>query len=201
MKKLITVIIALLFWNLCAAQMPHVLKNGDIADAEILNKNFDYLNEDYKYNIVRANGKIIGKVISEYGGWNRLRFNSNFKEEIIRRDGRIDVSSYGMCYFQNENCQGEHYTPVPMNEDIRSFHSSISFNRIIDCDSNLYYALKNSTLYKFAPKSRSNIYGECLNNNFTEQYFNKLIPNNPDITGIETYPFPLPITIDGFSQE
>ena len=189
--------------TVCFAKVPHVLKNGDVVDAKQLNENFEYLdgNNNYvpaKLYNVRSNGNIIGTVSGVYEyGYIRVTVNKDITIGLYK-DGTISGTVY---YFRSSSCEGEPYVRYVL-DDSKKFIFNPKYKRVYTYQESLYYYLPDANIYKFA--SQSYTYGyenECRDSTGdTNQTYIKMQPNDPDITGIQTYPFPTPITIDGIQE-
>lgn len=124
MKKMFLMLIFLLSWSICLAAMPHVLKNGDIVDANQLNENFQYLELTKADASVTyptyANGILIGNSTISYISYEiRLTFNSDFFPIGLSKTGEIEninlehvIGSRGdpsAIYFTEFDCTGDRY--------------------------------------------------------------------------------------------
>lgn len=112
-------LIFILSWSICLAEMPHVLKNGDIIDAEQLNANFNYLEKFTELDAgswypTYANGVLIGRSDLEFGrdiyggGSVLLTFNPDFDPVLLFKNGEI-MGGYDAVQFIEPDCTGDPY--------------------------------------------------------------------------------------------
>lgn len=155
-----------------------------------------------EYNIpVTAAGNYIGMMVGTLYGSIVLKFNDLFEEEELTVEGKFVLSPYNILAFKNSNCEGEVYVFAvgwerPVNFNLKPEKGKIyDYNGII-----YYYPPKESTVYKTNILSYYNS-GNC--HNYTSPrlgYYFKVLPNDPAVTGIDIYPFPLPIVPEGLEQ-
>lgn len=187
MKTLLAVLVLFSFSAL--ADVPHILRNGEVVDANQLNENFAYL--DGKRHVVRANGTIVGT--SKYlGQFIYLSFSSDFQAVSLMRNGKIGSCS---LYFKELDCMGEAFSFGGYSDT--GFYYPPNQGLACDINSSLYYSYNPAQIYKFVFKSWGNANGCTNQTGSADDYFFKLHPNDPSITGVHTYPFPTPITVDG----
>ncbi len=208
MKRIFLILAFLLSWSICLADMPHILKDGDIVDADQLNENFNHLEENHKIYTVKSNGNIIGTTqfnfyqsrphpsILTNDRYFHFLFNKDFYDVFLYKDGTLE-SVYNK-YFKSNSCQGDPYIFYG-NNTAKSFVLVPSKGMIVNYQNSLYYYPKNTITHKFIYQSYKKYYNDaCINETGDSNYlYIKLLPNDPAVTGILTYPFPLPITIDG----
>jgi len=121
MKRIFLILTFILSWSICLADMPHVLKNGDIVDADQLNENFNYVeNRQNQAYTVRSNGNIIGELSNASGDANTSAFifNPDFEPVTILKSGEIKAQV--RVEFINPDCTGDPYflfTGYPVPED------------------------------------------------------------------------------------
>lgn len=159
----------MLSWSICLADMPHVLKNGDIVNADQLNENFNYLeNRQDKAYTVRSNGNIIGELYydsSEDASLNYFIFNPDFEAVKILKTGEIEVVAK-IVQFINPDCTGDPYIAVseyPLPEG--DFLLPPLKGRIYgDSSGTLYYfPPKVQTMYAKIPLSQRHGESNCYN--------------------------------------
>lgn len=202
MKKLLMLVFLLLTVNV-SAKIPYTLYNGRIIDARQLNANFKYLLDKNYYKLfpIRANGKIIGKAIIVSGTvLSSFNFNSDFTVTTLRKDGTVPQSC--IVYFKQPNCsiEGGIYIRYINDFNEKTFSFPPLKGGICEYKSKLYYYPPNSQLVKIIPESRA--FPNCYlpSPSDSNPAYIKLLPNDPSVTGIETYPFPTPITVDGVME-
>lgn len=208
MKKLFIIAVSLLISTMAFAELPHTFKNGDILTADMLNKNLQFLedNDEEKYYTVRANGKIIGKGYPYYSLREmKVRFRNGYHAAAISPKGEI---GHGAVHFSSENCTGTPYivkTQLVGDESTDDLFLFLPFKGELMGHNaagvkKLYYYPPKAQLYKSTVRSSWANYNQtCTNEVKSNQIVIKLLPNDPTVTGVETYPIPTPITIDGYT--
>ena len=178
------------------AKSPYKLKKGDVISAEHLNRNFEHLersiyNDNLEYAMMSQN-KVIGYLrFSSF-----LFFRNDYRAVILYRDGTIKRRE--IIYFSESDCSGDtlysnYYSDGERSEEI--FTVPQSLGHVTPYQGALYYYAAGETdVYRMTPLSRNG--GVSCENIETpaESLYLKYKLNDPAITGIETYPFPLPIT-------
>lgn len=182
------------------------------------NDKIEIINDSSRDEILRnvyADGFLIGKFKGIESMWDMrttglltVKFNDLFEEIKIKRDGRIRNDQYVIpfIFFKSLDCQGDIYVRSTWTD----FGLTPLLGRVFDItDDGLYYYENNSqnaynTTINSMLFSNNNVDYQCTNNiegaaGIGGPYL-KLKPNNPDITGIEDYPFPLPLTIEGIDN-
>lgn len=179
---------------------------GINSDIEAINQAITASSDEISRNVY-TDGFLIGKLKNIEGGrWYGIlsvKFNDLFDEIKIKSDGKIKnfMENY-LLYFKLPDCQGDIYVDGAWGD----FGIAPLLGRVISALDNLYY-------YEPAPQNAytgimaSVLYTgdephNCRNDssgNTTGPYL-KLKPNDPAITGIENYPFTLPLTIEGINS-
>lgn len=180
------------------SDVPNTFQDGDVISADEFNENFNYFEDILKaqFSIVRANGEKIGLAKDYYPGKSTgiEIYNDNLSFIFsISTSGKIATSPN--LYFKNIDCQGTPYRPFYTS----GFQISPSKMKIIGWGENIYYHPKHPQMYRFTSLSHT-LYADSCVNESTERIFVEMLPNDPSVTGISTYPFPAPITIDGASM-
>lgn len=158
-----------------------------------------------------ANGEPVGIIIDDNINLT-LEFNSSFEPVLVGVNGTIKPELSGNylrgVYFSEPDCQGEAYV---INDYYDVFYGHVPFKltpnkgRIhecpaLECRSSLYYRYPGETNYYHVSTASKSIYtGKCANSE-TRGYFYKVLPNDPAVTGIKEYPFPLPLTFEGMDK-
>ena len=210
MKIILLIFTCILIGTIGWADMPHLLKNGNTIDAEQLNENFNYLKENHQTFRVTADSDPIGIIrnyndkpflyISQFTNHLNLEFNKDFHTIQLYKDGSIQ-SSY-IYYFRSYNCDNEPYIFYMDSSNTKSFVFSLVKGLVTSYKNVLYYYPPNDAGYSFIHRSMWNsATSTCTNQTGNSNYlYMQLRPNNPQITNIQTYPFPLPIQIDGINE-
>ncbi len=226
MKKIFLLLIVILTTSIGLAELPNILKNGDVVDAEQLNENFRFLEESQQsfqdalpeyldnylagqllentetgYTVRDGSGDVIGSITLEKDvsadvtDDKNFWFHKDFYKARLYADGTI-YSNY-VYHFKLAGCQGELYIQFKI-ENNKNFLLPPLKGEIFKYQENLYYYPKNSDAHKFTSQSFRTTGGECIDRiGEVNWLYIQLLSNDPAVTGIQTYPFPLPITIDG----
>lgn len=227
MKKIFLTLAFLLSCSICPADMPHVLKNGDIVDANQLNENFEHLEllslSDAKSGGIYptyANDVLIGNSIIftwfTAGSYALLMFNPDFKRVPITKTGAIgdlellhdyspNVSTQSAWVsFANRDCTGDKYVEFsgyPLAEGLFLTHPIKGrIYRFGYSDELYYYPPKPQNMVVKIPASRQKEGGDCQNIYLSSKILIPLLPNDPAVTGLPNAPFPTPITFDGIQE-
>jgi hypothetical protein len=206
-KLLITLAIAISCKFIYAEELI-IFKAGQVAKAADINANFQALshaNTTKKYNIL-SNGNAIGKVHYRIESPRQLfttEINNRIVDNIyIGRDGHI--RNYNQIYFKSADCTGQAYERIAENDpDVYLFPDSKL--RLASYSGNLYYIDGYTQAFKFGSLSRLSIYNRtqnCTTNSagHTLGHYIPWVANEPSITGISTYPLPLPITVESHTE-
>jgi len=200
--KILLIVLSIFFSITVFADVPHTLVDGNVVDASQLNENFSYLDGE-KYT-VRTNGVIIGTV----DNWDlysslKVRIKPTFETVSFNKDGTINNPPAINVYYKSASCQGDLYERcVNLGASTTNFTVSPQLGRIYIINSQVYYYPKNAQVYKITIQSDHSVSndgtsGTCSDSTQTNIHCIKLLPNDPAVTGIQAYPFPTPITIDG----
>ncbi len=195
--KILLIMASFLFTSISFAELPYVLKNGDVVDAPQLNEMFNYL--DGNKISVYANGVEIGKTSYtsfDVSGDNKM--NPSLSVKI--KDYTISIDNTGKLpespiHYKSSDCTGQEYIKA-YSFNPKSFYFPPGKMSVFDNDSQLYYYPKHAQLYKITSNS-TKLLGTCSVVSDSTYVYIMLLNNDPAITGILIYPFPLPITIDG----
>ena len=163
---------------------------------------------------VYAGGNLIGVTdwdsFLEDGYYMTMEFNPEFDPIQVNGYGKKRRSNIAsVITFALPDCQGEAFILIeenPLSLQQREKGSIFSCESV-NCLFNLYYiAHQTSNVYRKTNESSLGMVegAKCQNrpsyNPSTYNIYYKLIPNDPAITGINQYPFPLPITIEGLQK-
>lgn len=201
MKRIFLALIFILNWSICLAEMPHILKNGDIVDANQLNENFNHnkagINElsnkiseleSNKLDITSdissdyptyANGVFIGKSVFSSYGEVYLTFNPDFEPVMLFKTGEI-IGGTEAIQFTEFDCTGDRYIKVGNYPSSEYFLVVDSKGRIYRQSSGkrYYYPPKVQTMYVKIPLSYQYYEGGGICHNY--------IPSNYYLINIET---------------
>lgn len=145
---------------------------------------------------VKAAGKGIGVKIES--GSDKLIAHNYFEAVTLNKNGTIANAQGFPSYFKKIDCQGELYFWYDATGDNNTFRFPRLKGALIDHQNELYYYKPGQDkIYKTLMFSYFES-GQCTNYNGSgyQALFYKLIPNDPAVTGVDTYPFPTPITIE-----
>lgn len=183
MKRIFLALIFILSWSICIAGVPHILKNGEIVDANQLNANFEYLIKLTELDATSwyptyANGILIGKSNISANAVS-LTFNSDFEPVYLLKNGEIKFSNNNI-QFTEPDCTGDRYIifsdyPTPEN-DFLIANPKGGIYKDQSSGELYYYPPKVQTMYAKIPLSYQYSDGTiCHHDNFTGYY----------LTGIE----------------
>lgn len=152
---------------------------------------------------VLADGAVIGLLLG-YKDTLEVEFNPDFKPARLWSDGKIQEASSHLL-FSGPDCSGDVYAETDFyeNTDDAPFKLQRKKGEIFTCHAPecafpLYYLKPNENKYYIASVFSYYSHGSC--SNFTQaslgSYY-KLLPNDPAVTGIQEYPFPIPLAFDG----
>jgi len=198
MKKIFTLLFLALFAAAFSAlaKVPYDLKNGHMIDAKKLMYSFEYMervyNSESEYEIT-ANGQNIGFI--RHGSV--LYFSVDFNYVYLRKDGTF-YNEEGL-YFSEADCTGDMYMyHWVINEN--SFHMPKTLGAVAVYNEQVYYYKPGETnVYPFTPVSYMS-HGSCVDSGRQEGLYYQAKPNNPAVTGIPSYPLPLPLVVEGAPQ-
>lgn len=153
-----------------------------------------------KRRSVYANGILIGTTNFIGQETLQLKFNDSFWVSTLLTDsGELTSKPYNFqLFFRLADCEGEPYTYAYGR--ISSSHIKPYKSWIRNYEGKLYYVMpfKENVYRQLVILSEFNSASYSCNNSSYKRLTNipyfKLRPNDPAITGIQTYPFPLPIT-------
>ncbi len=199
LKKFIILFALMLNVTVLAQNLPNDFQSGEIASAQEVNENFQYLLDKHNdKKVIRFNGIAYGT--TEYGLITKKWFPSNiihvmtFKNihfqffESLR--GKIG-SNY--VYYKTDDCTG---TPYFLEERL-PFVNRPGF--AWESRDLLYYAESNAQPYRFIAYSK--YYGTTCATAYNPAVFVVARVNDPHATGILKYPLEFPITIDGLELQ
>jgi len=147
---------------------------------------------------VKAAGKGIGvKIVKTESGSDKFVAHNYFEAVTLNKNGNI-INDPGLFpLFKQIDCSGDPYFWYDATGDV-DFRFPRLKGRLVDHQNQLYYYKPGQNkVYKTIMLSYFQS-DNCTNYNGSgyQALFFKLVPNDPAVTGIETYPFPTPITID-----
>ncbi len=146
---------------------------------------------------VFASGSLIGTTkLNQFKNYSlKLQFNKSFEEVQLLKTGHIENNSEPI-YFKLSDCQGEPYYSYQMYFSFRPIKGKV----ISDGNNLYYYPQQVENIYQTTMVSFS-INQQCSDLAFSSQStYIKLLPNDPAVTGIYNYPFPIPITVEGLTE-
>lgn len=184
---------------------------GQVAKAADINANFQALANSHKptiYNIL-SNGNIIGHVAYAQSGPNYIyptQINGRSTSlAYIGKDGRL--RNYGNIYFKSEDCSGQGYLRIADgSSDLDKFIFSSLQLHLSDFNDNLYYIDGYNQAYQFdagseLSRTSSGRDHTCrAKTSYQDGYYVPWQANNPNVTGITTYPFATPITLESHAE-
>jgi len=141
------------FAAIVSADVPHILRNGKIVDADELNSNFSYLESltpfSQRLYSTYAAGVPIGKSRIDKGKV-FLRFNPEYKALPLMSDGRLIIPG-DKIVFAADHCAGAPYvefSDYPMPSD--RFPIAPLYGEIFSIGESLYYYPPKTSLMKVA---------------------------------------------------
>lgn len=189
-----------------------IFQSGQVAKAADINANFQSLVNAHtptKYNIL-SNGIIIGFTNYQQDGPNQIYptqlHNRDVSLGYLGKDGRI--RNYSSVYFKSDNCTGQGYLKISDDDhyDIDKFTFPSTKLHLSDYNDNLYYIDGYNQAYEFdagSEFSRSST-GRSRNcravTSYNHGYFVPWQANDTNVTGISSYPFATPISLESHTE-
>lgn len=183
-------------------------------NAALINENSKRINDLEKSvkiiaHEVYANGGLIGKAIIIWPTMNTrltsvsLIFNEQFTPSILKANGRFKhyEKTARTFYYTEPECQGKPAYVSAFNANNNDFIFSPKQGTVYDINSTVYYSPPFASLHRvtqsfasYRVEHNSEICHNYSIKPMPDEILIKLLPNNPNITGIKQYPFPTPIT-------
>jgi hypothetical protein len=203
MKRIFMFFVALLIILIALpvfGKVPYKLKNGHVIDAKKLMYNFEYMEREHEseneYELYAAGQKIGFVRIGE-----AFYFNPDFSQVYdLSSDGTFRAEP--SAYFFEIDCTGDNiYTYFQEKESFLNLPRTLG-GVIIFEDSLYYFAPGEINVYRITPLSKYFAVDKTCQNlsSPAEGLYYKLKPNNPTITGIPSYPLPLPLEVPDAPQ-
>jgi hypothetical protein len=142
--------------------------------------------------VVKANGKKIGYLTLEYANGYSIRTDKGYHFSINSEFGEImayDINNYLNNYYASTDCSGQGYTQNLVRGGIIALKSGT--------DISLYYAPNNKqSIRNFSYKSIKYLNTCTVTSGTFTNYAVAIYPNDPDVTGVSSWSFPTPITVE-----
>ncbi len=202
----------LLSASLASAEELITFHAGQVAKAVDINANFQTLANAHtpqQFNIL-SNGVKIGFTYYEQDGPNQIYPAQIHGREValgyLGKDGRI--RSYSSVYFKSDNCSGQGYLKISdgTHYDIDKFNFPSTKLYLSDFNDNLYYIDGYTQAFEFDAGSELSRSANGRSHNcraissYNHGYYVPWQANNTNITGISSYPFATPISLEGHTE-
>jgi len=209
--KLLIAMTVTLASSVTSAEELVTFQAGQVAKAADINANFQALANAHNptiYNIL-SDGNIIGHVAYAQNGPNYIyptQINCrSVSIGYIGKDGHL--RSYGNIYFKSEDCSGQGYLRIADgSSDLDKFIFPSTQLHLTDFNDSLYYidgynqALQFNAGSELSRATSGRGHNCRVKTSYQDGYYVPWQANNSNITGIVTYPFPTPITLQGHNE-
>jgi len=167
--------------------------------------------------LLKSGGDVIGELISVEQGELKFRPNDDFEIATINSHGILTGSlAEAILFYKEYDCAGQGYQIggafiAESTANLYTIFIAPTKNKLIGNNENLYYIPKGTS---YITAKMLSYYGwdhytgetKCINfdylsHSYENMAFLKAMPNDPAVTGIYTYPFKTPFTVDDWPSE